>query len=320
MLTKLPSIFGRNFIIGYFIPSLFFMLALGILTKEFNLPFSIFKFSISTQSDLLILTTNIGLLSFLVGIILLSLNRELIRFFEGYGKWNPIGLFSGIEKANFERTQREISKLENTYISCLKQGKEFPNDLKQRRNYLLMELANRFPDDERWLLPTSFGNTVRSFEVYSRVMYGIDSIPSWSRILGLISDKYLSFIEEAKAKVDLWIDILALDILLLCGCLTLPWFVDGINFSKLLLIVLLEFVIGVIVYFKAQYAAIEWGNFVKGSFDLFLPDLLEKLRLDGTEISADEEREILHRLSQAYIYRNPKSLPRQGKNIKDSST
>ena len=319
MLTKLPDVFGRNFIIGYFIPSLFFILAFSIFAKEFNLPFSIFKFSISTQGDLLILTTNIGLLSFIIGIILLSLNRELIRFFEGYGKWNPIRLFSRIEKANFERTQKEISKLENTYISCLKQGKEFPANLKQRRNHLLMELANRFPDDESWLLPTSFGNTIRSFEVYSRIMYGIDSIPSWSRILALIPDKYLGFIEDAKAKVDLWVGILALDILLLCGCLTFPWLVDRIDFSKLLLFVLLESIVGVIVYFKAQRAAVEWGNFVKASFDLFLPDLLEKLRLDEPEVSADEEREILRRLSQARIYGNPKSLPRRNKKPKDSS-
>lgn len=107
MLTKLPDIFGRNFIIGFFVPALCFVVISGILAKAFNLPFGIFKTSILTQNDLLILTTNAGFLSFFIGIILLSINREIIRFFEGYGQRNPLRLLSKIEKANFNKNLKK---------------------------------------------------------------------------------------------------------------------------------------------------------------------------------------------------------------------
>ena len=317
MLTKIPDIFGRNFIVGYFVPALFFVVFSEIIAQNLSLNFRIFNPSISTQNDMLIWTTMVGLLSFFIGIIILAANREIIRFFEGYGNWNPLRLFSRIEKINFKKTRDELSRLDNAYISYSKSGKEFPTKLGQKRTHLLMQLANRFPDDERWLLPTSFGNTIRAFEVYPRIMYGIDSIPGWSRILALIPDKYLGFIEAAKAKVDLWINILALDILLLCGCLVIPWVVNGVKIRNLLLFIFLEIIVGIVAYFKAQSAAVEWGNFVKASFDLFLPDLLEKLGLNEPEVSADEEKEIWRKLSQAYIYGNPKSLPRRNRKPKE---
>lgn len=203
------------------------------------------------------------------------------------------------------------------YIAYSEEGKEIPQHIKQKRNQLLIRLANRFPDDERWLLPTSFGNTIRSFEVYSRIMYGIDSIPAWSRILAVIPDKYLGFIEEAKTKVDLWLNLLTLNILLFCGCLAIFGIQNGANIRKLLLFILLHIFVGIFAYFKAQSAAVEWGNFIKASFDLFLPDLLEKLGLNEPELTADEEREIWRRLSQAYIYGNPQSLPRRNSKPKE---
>ena len=88
------------------------------------------------------------------------------------------------------------------------------------------------------------------------------------------------------------------------------WLVNGVDVRKLILFIFLEILVGITAYLKAQSAAVEWGNFVKASFDLFLPDLRDKLGLDGA-VSADEEREVWRKLSQAYIYGNPKYMPRR---------
>lgn len=162
MLTKLPEILGRNFVVGFFVPASLFIVFSLIISKEFNVFTFVFTSPVSINKDALILITNIGLLSFFTSIILLSFNREIIRFFEGYGRLNPLCLLSGLEKANFKRAKRELLELDNAYLSCSEQGKEFPLNLRQKRNFLLMKLAERFPDNERWLLPTSFGNTIRS--------------------------------------------------------------------------------------------------------------------------------------------------------------
>lgn len=311
MLTKLPEILGRNFIVGFFVPASLFIIFAGIISKEFSLFTFVFTSTVSTQSDALILTTNIGLLSFFVSIMLLSFNREIIRFFEGYGRLNPLCLLSGIERANFKRVKRDLLELDDSYHYYSGQGEILPLNLRQKRNFLLMKLADRFPDDERWLLPTSFGNTIRSFEVYSRIMYGIDSIPSWSRILSVIPTEYITFIEEAKTKVDLWINILTLDILLLVeSCTLFLLMTNRVEQWKLITLIVIESLLAIIAYLKAQSSAVEWGNFIKASFDLFLPDLCDRLGLDNlSSTTPDEQREIWRKLSQAIIYGNPQYMP-----------
>ena len=73
----------------------------------------------------------------------------------------------------------------------------------------------QFPDEEAWLLPTSFGNTIRAFEVYPRVMYGLDAIPGWLRILAVIPKDYRESVDNAKAQVDFWLNLWFLSILMI---------------------------------------------------------------------------------------------------------
>ena len=42
--------------------------------------------------------------------------------------------------------------------------------------------VENFPDDIEWVLPTRLDNLIRAFEVYPRVVYGLDSIPAWPRL------------------------------------------------------------------------------------------------------------------------------------------
>ena len=71
-------------------------------------------------------------------------------------------------------------------------------------------MVTQYPDDEFWLLPTSFGNSIRAFEVYSRIMYGIDAIEGWSRLLAVIPTEYLEKINDSKANVAFWVNNLFL--------------------------------------------------------------------------------------------------------------
>src|SRR4029079_17509458 len=71
----------------------------------------------------------------------------------------------------------------------------------------LWRMAGDFPDDEASVLPTKFGNTIRAFEVYSRVVYGIESIYGWSRLLGVGPADYPEMMDNEKAQVDFWVNV-----------------------------------------------------------------------------------------------------------------
>jgi hypothetical protein len=306
MISKLPEILGKYFIVGYFVPSLLFVLyAIGI-TKILALSFNNFNFSL-IKVDLISSSISISLLAFFIGVILLSINKEIIRIFEGYGKLNPFQLLIRFEVYKYKKAIQELDKLNENFKFYKSQNKNVPLTVIQKRNNLLIKLAKRFPDDERWLLPTSFGNIIRSFETYPRVMYGIDSIPSWNRLLAVIPSEYLNFIEEAKTKVDLWINCLVLSIILI-GLHLLIFLIFNTNNIILIISTTILLVISWIAYEGAIYCAIEWGDFIKSSFDLFLLDLLEKLGYSNLKGNLTLQKEICQTLSQAYIYRHAKSL------------
>ena len=97
MFTKLPELLGRNFIIGYLLPAFALTVSTYLIDSEYNfLPTNI-DLSFLCQIKTLEQITVIGLLSLLLGIILLIFNREIISLLEGYGKYNPFRLFFWIE-------------------------------------------------------------------------------------------------------------------------------------------------------------------------------------------------------------------------------
>jgi hypothetical protein len=68
-------------------------------------------------------------------------------------------------------------------------------------------------------LPTRFGNAIRSFEVYSRIIYGLEAIDGWPRLLAVIPADYRQAIDDAKAQVDFWVNIWMGSLLIWMGSL-----------------------------------------------------------------------------------------------------
>lgn len=214
---------------------------------------------------------------------------------------------SSLEKRQYRKIKEEISKLDAKYRECLEEGRKFPQELNLRRNRLMQEFIERFPDEERWLLPTSFGNTVRAFEVYPRVMYGIDSIPAWERLLSVIPEDYRKLIDDSKTQVDFWANVWILSILFI-----FEYFLIALHIKKVeeLWLLALAIALTFFAFFKARSAAVEWGKLVKASFDIFLPQLHKKLGFKKPN-SLEEEKQLWKRFSQAVIYMDPESLPQK---------
>jgi len=302
MFGELPKLFDRNFAVGFFLPVAIFITLSGWILSQYSFAPDISTF-LGTQ--LLIETTILGLVSWVGGIVLLAINRDLYRLMEGYGTFNPLKLFTWLEKRRFQNLSQKLEKLDDEYRECIAAKKEFPVKSRTKRNELMRQLAEEFPDKEEYLLPTPFGNVLRSFEVYPRVMYGLDSIDAWGRLLAVIPKDYLELMDAAKAQVDFWVNIGVVFVLLL-----VEYEVLGIALNPPLnpWITLLLIALGTIAPIRATSSAREWGDFVKSAFDVHRFKLLEALGIDLPK-DRDEEKALWIRYSQAIIYRLPERFP-----------
>jgi hypothetical protein len=316
MFGELPKLFDRNFAVGFFLPVAIFVTLSGAILSQYGFAPNMVSY---LATDLLVGTTIIGLISWVGGIVLLAVNRDLYRIMEGYGKHNPIKIFAWFEKRRYGHAVSELEKLDDEYRECYQAKKEFPAKSRTQRNQLMRQLAEEFPDKEEFLLPTPFGNVLRSFEVYPRVMYGLESIDGWGRLLAVIPKDYIELIDAAKSQVDFWINMAVVFILLQIEYVGLVYIL-GSNLN--LWIVLLFIILGTIPPLRATSAAREWGDFVKSAFDMFAPKMRESLGFNSPKNRGEEEGQ-WKSFSQAIIYRRPDLIPelkKQGEEKKAKST
>lgn len=305
MFSKLPDLFERNFAVGFFLPIAAFLAASVYLLNGCDLLQTLWVMDTASQFGVLVGTTFIGLASWLGGVFLMVTNRAMIRFLEGYGRFNPLRLFHSLEKYRYRRLKEQISELDDEYRSCLEEKKDVDPGLRSRRARLRRQIVTRFPDDERWVLPTPFGNIIRAFEVYPRVMYGLDSIPGWHRLIMVMPEEYRNLIDDAKVQVDFWVNLCFLSLAILIEYLGV---VSHLGELELLWFPSIALGTALVSVTRAQNCAIEWGHLVKSGFDIFLPSLRESLGFSSPN-TMDDERLLWRSFSQAVIYARPDCFP-----------
>ena len=236
-------------------------------------------------------------------LVLLAVNIKLIRLLEGYGDWNPLRLVLRRQKRRYRGLHGELENIDKTETT----DKNRAETTDGRKAALLRQLSTQFPDQERYVLPTRFGNIIRAFEVYPRVMYGLEGVQGWDRVYLLLSKENRVEISNVKAQVDLWVNIVILTSILLTEytiSAMVNWKFGDLWIPGILILT---------IWFakrSSENAALEWGELVKSVFDVFLGDLQDKLELPIIE-SESEQRELWKRFSQAVIYRRPDVLPKR---------
>lgn len=263
-------------------------------------PFSLRLANASEQikNHLVLGVSALGFTSWLAAVLLLALNDSLIRFKQGYGPFNPLRLLKPYQKNKWKRLESRVAELKEQY--------EVQGEAKMAA-YInaLREQGCDFPDEERWLLPTAFGNAVRAFEVYPRVLYGLDEVAGWSRIQLVMPIDQLALVDTKKAQMNFWLNCWVLSLVILGEYAWLairsreagPWLVPA--------------GIAAAAYFSslsARDAAIRWGESVKSAFDVFVPELRKRMELQDVA-DRSSERKQWQRLSQAMLYRSAKALP-----------
>lgn len=305
MFGKLPELLNRNFAIGFFLPiATFGIVSLG-LADIFGVFTAILTISNFNDLDTLIGTTVLLLISWLGGVFLLATNSDIRRILEGYGSLNPMRIFGYFERRYYNRLTTRIKELNQEHEKHKARGETLSDTLRDERIKLMHESAQRFPDAERWLRPTAFGNTVRAFEVYSRVMYGIDTTVGWDRLLAVIPTDYRALIEDAKTFVDFWANTWLLSLAVFLEYVVLVAYTDQ---QPMLWVPFASVLASAFALYRARTNAVEWGNLVKAAFDVYLPELQRKLEF-ALPPTKQEEVEMWMSFSRAALYRQQKNLP-----------
>ncbi|MGI8479482.1 MAG: hypothetical protein ACR2M2_06460, partial [Gaiellaceae bacterium] len=176
-LTDVAGVFSRFFIVGFFLPSFFALVALAQLSTSAFLPDGLEEDSGATQ---ILILSGVGLL---VGLFLLGLHRPILRLFEGYP---ALKSRVGVARPFISLQRRAYEKLAEQ-----KRGArpEADPETQSRGIAAWRRLDRYFPDDPSRLLPTRFGNVLRAWEDYSYNRWGLDAIPFWARVEPLLSEQ-----------------------------------------------------------------------------------------------------------------------------------
>ena len=315
MFDQLPKLFDKNFAIAYFLPSVGFVLTTYFLVIQFNLIEPLLSFS---KDSLLNDIAIVGLASLVMAMILLVFNRKLVRFMEGYWEFSLFGLsidlipyFNRLELRRYRKLdskKRELKEKQNNYDE---------RQLKNRINRIEKIRANEFPAKEYLILPTSFGNTYRSFESYAKAMYGIEGIIGWYRLSAVIPENFSNLMNDSRARVDFGVNLWFVNFLLTVEyiiiaiyAIRVPNLQSFFNRETLWWFPLLTLVVSYMSYLFAKNAVSLWGNWVKTAFDLYLPELRKKLELP-TPKNVEEERKMWEKFNMAAHYRLPELMPRK---------
>jgi hypothetical protein len=260
-LSDVAGVFSRNFIVGFFVPSFFVLIALSQVVSEGFLP------SVYLESSNGARVAIIGGASLLTGLVLLGLEYPLLRLFEGYallGHWYTKPLRQLLMRKQTWQFQKVLAQTTDTSTTPV-----------QRRN-ALWRMDRMFRSNADLLLPTRFGNAIGAFEGYSTTRWGLNAIGAWPRIEMLLSPEEQQVHADAKGGVAFFVNGS-----LLAGLGGMALAADELVNKPLAwpqaLLYLVPFLISALCYHASIGAAINWGDAVRASIDLHRLELYEKL-------------------------------------------
>lgn len=298
MLTGLPRLLGRGFLIGFVLPATVFMLALKVIDVGFDTG----ALDVSKDADVLGIVIIPFAILFLA-ILLLALNRPIVRTLEGYGHLNPFRLLLPYRLRIFtDRVQPvldEKKRLDEARKTDAGVQSGMPHFSKRLR-----EAVQFYPDESEHVLPTRLGNVMRAFEVYSRVVYGLESVQGWNRLQLLLPKQVAEQVRDSRAMLDFIVSILALSVAILIVYATVAWRAHALPVKVIPLAATLSVALA---WSYLPTAAIQWGETVKSVFDMQRHRLAGDL---GLEVPLDpaEEAKMWRGVSLMMIYRSSEAF------------
>ena len=312
MVSSLATLGDRNFIIAFLLPIV--IAALAFLGVFHDLPHVDNWWQVVKQAEKFASLTLLVLALWCAAVLLSIFNITLFKILEGYT--GPLAWDCFKERGPALR-ERARNKLIAMKADVDREGTESP----AYQAYLLARqyFQDSYPALPELTLPTRFGNVVRSCETYSFTVYGVDCIPAWLRLAGVIPAAFQSAIDNARAEVDFFVSMtfLALAFALVCAgsLLTMPYLVFDPGVVRRLVALPISLFVMFASYEAAIYRARAWGEFVRSAFDLYLPALAAQLGY-ALPASKDERRSFWGDLNAMFLDKvpiEPRNWPPAGK-------
>jgi hypothetical protein len=308
MLSELPKLLGRNFIISFVLPvTIAYLFVTTILGEAKVIPVTNWE-DVSKFEKALPSVATIALVS----VVFLAVNGLLVWLLQGY----PIDdLFEQLKDlprvgpalfAVYERQKlrkfRTVARPILEEMDRLDLARETdPDAAPQLPNVGSVgpDIARYYPDQERYVLPTRLGNAIRAFQVYPRVVYGLEAVQAWERMSLILPQATLERVQDKRMLLDLYANVVALSaaIAILVVCMVFfhhPriswWWIVG------------PAVTFVFSWWYMPRSAIDWGYAVKGVFDLHRASLAKELGLELPR-SPRDERSMWRAVSRMMTYR-----------------
>jgi hypothetical protein len=287
-LKDFAGIFSRAFVIGYFVPAFFGVFVLRVIVHEDSLPPRFASASGATQALV------IGGTALLGGLLLSALNRPLLRLLEGYA----------IRNATSRTAQAITRRMEGHWQGVWDHlNSQLDDAAVKDPTPAALRLQREFPARDS-ILPTRFGNVMRSFETHPRGRYGLDGIAIWPRLELLLKEDQRALLGDAQANVNFFVNALA--VVAVGGTLFAidrAWYASGVGSGALQIVLIL---VGILVVTMACYngalQAVEaWGNGVRAAFDLYRADLYAKLGA-RRPASPEEELELAEAVNRCILF------------------
>lgn len=300
---------GRNFLVAAFVPSLAYV-TLAMVIFSPIIPSSLLGLLTETltpldQSGLVLL-----MLTVIVGFTLYTLNTYLYKFIEGYFLGR---LFAWTRRFQQHKASKEYSKIIFLEQMIERLDKQPPHQEKLEQikaiHYQMKANYNRiYPSSPKQALPSRFGNILRAMEAYPRERYGIDAVLFWPRLIHVMPESYYDKLDQSNNRLAFLVNCAILSF----GMTVASIFASGYQFlisfyainnissplyliriyysdwwiiryqqnAFLYLVSSMIMMLSLVFFYHATLPiAIQYGDLVRSSFDLFRWTLFRGLHL-----------------------------------------
>jgi len=310
ILSAISGQFTKSLILGMFFPALMFILAaVAAIGSYASVPTPFVNSIAALDKEWRVLV--ISFLTVFVSGLLYNLNVSILRLYEGY-PWMK-SFLGRLLQSHHERRFLELAESVPKLRLLRDSLKQIDSKRSDRAAFLSQTLDRRlkvgYPRGKDLVLPTLFGNTIRSFETYPSAQYGLSAIAFWPRLVAIADKDYLAAVDEAKISVDFFtnasfLSYLLFVILVISGAaITINGRFDTVLWWPWE--ALISLIAGWLFYRGAIGSAAAWGETVKGAFDLYRSALLKKLGYEAEFSTREEERKFWLAVTQQVVYGDP---------------
>jgi hypothetical protein len=288
-IRDVTGVFGRYFIVGFYVPTFFWLAYVKLLAGPALLPHEVESNDASAFAV-------VGIGALVLPLILQGLRGPIERLLSGYplvafGKssrrlWiRAIGEF--LRLVTRWKALREYERLSERTIPAGPRRPHESDESYRARRLAAYHLDRRFPGNRDIVLPTKFGNRVAAREDYARARWFLETVVITPHVESLLTPQEIDLRRDAETDVAFAVNACLLGVVasLVLG---IDRAIETPSSLWFLAACLAPLATALLLYKLAVVAARHLGDVVRASIDLHRLDFYDKLQVRRPATQADD--------------------------------